>query len=58
MDTKVFLRYPDDPDERPGGSSGPGFLEEASSREWSTLLTYAHLGRKLGHTLRTQATPS
>ena len=50
MDTKVFFRYPDEPDE-PAGRA-PEFLADASSQEWSTLLTYAqarHLRR--GETL-------
>jgi len=45
MDTKVFFHYPTDPEEPPGG---PGFLEDADGREWSTLLGYAqarHLRR-------------
>jgi CRP-like cAMP-binding protein len=38
MDTKVFFHYPDEPDDR---RTTPGFLEDASSGEWSTLLRYA-----------------
>jgi CRP-like cAMP-binding protein len=47
MDTKIFFHYPDEPEERAAGG-GPGFLDDASSAEWSTLLGYAqarHLRR-------------
>lgn len=40
MDTKIFFRYPDEP-EQPAAAAGPGFLDDASSAEWSTLLRYA-----------------